>query len=173
MQDLLAYRRAHIPRRSANSARETAGDLILQTTVLKVSHGMIVMVVSPLRSGADLQSDRAAASRSARSAAQLCQAGIDCCNFFADLRTVCADLAVGPVCGAGSQPLPKRLHALERLDIAELTSALTICSIALDMAGEPSALTRSRLIFERRRTFGATDKPANPHLVSAPWSKFV
>src|SRR5882757_4928023 len=61
MQDLLAYRRAHIPRRSANSARETAGDLILQTTVLKVSHGMIVMVVSPLRSGADLQSERRAA----------------------------------------------------------------------------------------------------------------
>jgi hypothetical protein len=84
MQDLLAYRRAHIPRRSANSARETAGDLILQTTVLKVSHGMIVMVVSPLRSGADLQSDRAAASRSVRSAAQLCQAGIDCCKFFSD-----------------------------------------------------------------------------------------
>src|SRR5437763_11601302 len=65
MQDLLAYRRAHIPRRFANSARETADDLILQTTVLKVSHGMIVMVVSPLRSGADLQSDRAAAGRSA------------------------------------------------------------------------------------------------------------
>src|SRR3954452_2112848 len=63
MQDLLAYRRAQIPRRFANSARETADDLILQTTVLKVSHGMIVMAVSPLRSGADLQSDRAAASR--------------------------------------------------------------------------------------------------------------
>src|SRR4051794_27000157 len=65
MQDLLAYRRAHIPRRFASSARETADDLILQTTVLKVSHGMIVMVVSPLRSGADLQSDRAAVTRSA------------------------------------------------------------------------------------------------------------
>jgi hypothetical protein len=58
MQDLLAYRRAHVPSGSANSARETADDPILQTTVLKVSRRMIVMAVSPLRSGADLQSDR-------------------------------------------------------------------------------------------------------------------
>jgi hypothetical protein len=54
MQELLAYRRAHIPKRFANGAREAADDLILQMTVLKVFHGLIVLMVSKLRSGADL-----------------------------------------------------------------------------------------------------------------------
>src|SRR3954447_10765954 len=57
----------HVPKRFGElDAHETAGDLILQTTTLKVSGRVIVMLASLLRTGAEIPSDRAAGGSSAR-----------------------------------------------------------------------------------------------------------
>jgi hypothetical protein len=59
MENLLAFRRMHVPKRFGElDAHETAGDLILQTTTLKVSDRVIVMLASLVRTGADIPSVR-------------------------------------------------------------------------------------------------------------------
>jgi len=53
-------------------------------------------------------------------AAQLCQAGIDCFNFFVDPGEVRTDVGAGSVSGVGNQALARRFRGCERVDFAEL-----------------------------------------------------
>jgi hypothetical protein len=110
---------------------------------------MIVMVVSPLRSGADLQSDRAAANRSAPERRAALPGRHRLLQFLRRsarvMRRPCSRS-----CFRRRQPTLAAAPSWSRSPrYCRAPWALTICSIALDMVRELSALTPQRFIFEQ------------------------